>query len=588
MIAQNIVSHPNGNFKNFLGPPSSANFVPSPVSPNEIIKLLTSMKPKKSTDINGLNTDILKHVKLELSYVLAWLFSRSFLIGHFPTQSKISKIIPLYKNKNDELDLNNYRGISLIETVGKVLEKLMHKRLYSYLEKNKLLYELQYGFRKQLGVDICLIKLLNKLSEAFNSQRISAVLSLDCMKAFDMVSWPILFYKLSHMGVRGPALSFFKSYFQDRSSKICVNDVLCEGVCKLKRGVCQGSCLGPLLFLIYINDLPNAVKILSSILFADDNQLVASAERWEDLVNNINLELKNVVDWYVCNLLPIHPQKTSLTFFVPNSINAKFKLPLDTSGNLLYKIQVDMNLDPSLPYDINQVFPVHITNLNKNECDGGVRILGVIFDPELNFKYQADLVIAKQKSSLFGLKQAKKFLDTEHLLNLFQAFNRSYLNFSIPFIGTCNDNIISSINKMDRAAVRVIFGLRYFQPVSHIYKANNLLNVDQLIQGYKYKFMFKYENNLIGPSFNNQWKKVQDRINNHNIRSRDQYDLPVRIQYLHLKKFPFFSFPNAYNSLPSNIKNANKFITFTNRIKRFFLGLPLEIDEDVSGPGSRP
>ena len=257
-----------------------------------------------STDINGLNTNVIKYVKSEISLVLVNLYSRSLNQGLFPKQAKTSKIIPLYK-KNCDLDPGNYRGISLIEVFGKILEKLVFNRLYSYLEKNKLIYDLQFGFRRKLGVDICLINLVNRLSEAFNSQEIGSVLSLDCMKAFDMVDWQVLFQKLSNLGVRGSYLSFFKSYFEGRESKIFVNGVFCKDVCKLRRGVCQGSCLGPLLFLIYINDLPNAVQILACLLFADDNQLVSSADSWQNLANKINTELKNVICWYAANKLPI-------------------------------------------------------------------------------------------------------------------------------------------------------------------------------------------------------------------------------------------------------------------------------------------
>ena len=578
-IAENIIIDPNSNFKDFLPPPTNFSFNPRPITSHEIIKLLDSTKPKSSTDVNGLNSNVIKYVKLEISPVLASLFSRSLNEGLFPKQSKISKIIPLYK-KNCELELGNYRGISLIETFGKILEKLVFNRLYSYLEKNKLIYDLQYGFRKKLGVDICLINLVNRLSEAFNNHEIGSVLSLDCMKAFDMVSWDILFHKLSNLGVRGNHLKFFRSYFQGRESKICVNGILCKDVCKLRRGVCQGSCLGPLLFLIYINDLPNAVQILSCLLFADDNQLVSSADNWQNLANKINSELKNVICWYAANKLPIHPDKTSLTFFVPNSIAEKFKIPLDSNGDFLHNIVVDLNLDNDLTYDINKVHKVNITNLDPSECQGGVKVLGIHLDPELSFKFQAEQVIAKQRSSIFALKQCKKFMDREHLLNLFNAFNRSHLNFAIPFLGTCSDNIIHTLNILDRAAMRVIFDKKSYQSITPYYKEFKILTVHQLMSAYRVKFMYKIENNLIGNSFNNQYSKVRDRITDRIVRNANDFDLPQRLNYQFLKRFPLFSFPDEYNKLPRNIKNAKKLKTFVNRLKKYYLGLEYEGEED--------
>ena len=578
-ISENIVIDPNSNFQDFLPPPTNLSFSPRPISSQEIIKLLDSTKPKSSTDVNGLNTNVVKYVKSEISNVLSNLFTRSLNQGLFPSQAKTSKIIPLYK-KNCDLELGNYRGISLIETFGKILEKLVFNRLYSYLEKNKLIYDLQYGFRRKLGVDICLINLVNRISEAFNSHEIGSVLSLDCMKAFDMVSWPVLFHKLSNLGVRGNYLKFFESYFHGRESKICVNGILCKDVCRLRRGVCQGSCLGPLLFLIYINDLPNAVQILSCLLFADDNQLVSSADNWQDLSNKINAEIKNVIQWYAANKLPIHPDKTSLTFFYPNSIAEKFKLPLDDNGDFQYKIVVDLNLDNDLSYDINKVHKVQITNLDPSECQGGVKVLGIHLDPELTFKFQAEQVIAKQRSSIFALKQCKKFMDREHLLNLFNAFNRSHLNFAIPFIGTCTDNIIHTLNILDRAAMRVIFDKKSYESITPFYKEFKILTVHQLISAYKVKFMYKLENNMIGNSFCNQYSKVSDRITERVVRNANDYDLPQRLNYQFIKRFPIFSFPDEYNKLPRNIKNAKKFKTFVNRLKKYYLGLDFEEDDD--------
>ena len=133
--------------------------------------------------------------------------------------------------------------------------------------------------------------------------------------------------------------------------------------------------------------------------------------------------MKKVICWYAANKLPIHPDKTSLTFFVPNSIAEKFKIPLDSNGDFLHNIVVDLNLDNDLTYDINKVHKVNITNLDPSECQGGVKVLGIHLDPELSFKFQAEQVIAKQRSSIFALKQCKKFMDREHLLNLFNQLS---------------------------------------------------------------------------------------------------------------------------------------------------------------------
>ena len=166
-----------------------------------------------------------------------------------------------------------------------------------------------------------------------------------------------------------------------------VNGELGEVLCELLRGVCQGSVIGTLLFLAFINDLPNCVQWLLSLLFADDNQVYAEADNYITLANKINAEIKNLVEWYLTNKVPVHPLKTSLTFFAPNFSSEKFKIPLKEDGTFGLDIFLDYNIDPNVPYDISKKYPVNVTNLDKN-CDGSVKILGVYLDPCLNFKYQ--------------------------------------------------------------------------------------------------------------------------------------------------------------------------------------------------------
>ena len=527
------------------------------------------MSPKKSVDINGISMNILKKCKNELSVVLANLFTKSFRSGVVPSQMKLSKIVPIFK-KGDPLDCANYRGICLIENCGKVLEKIVQIRLYGYLEKNKLIYKNQYGFRRKTGTSHCVLNLINDISKAFNDDQMSSVLSLDVQKAFDIINWDILFAKLEHYGIKNGALRWFQSYFQNRTSQVSVNGILGSIICSLKRGVCQGSCLGPLLFLLYINDLPNCLTGTSaSTLFADDNQVFNRASDIVTLANNINLDIKNLVNWYVLNKLPIHPGKTSLTFYTPNKLNKKFKIPLDSTGKCTLNIVTDFNFDP-INYDSSKCHPVSITNL-QDDCDGGVKILGLVLDPHLNFKYQSKLTSSKVKSSIYALKRASTFLKQQELLKLYHAFVRSHINYMAPFLNICTKETMNSLNMADRAALRAVVGVGMMDPISHMYKELKIPTLQELNTIYVGKFMHRLFIKDLKGNFEDFWKKVGERVGRENLRNIDDFDSPQHVRFTHLKQFPLFHFPETFNKLTQELKNIPKPKTFANTFKKFVL-----------------
>ena len=583
-LSESMPNPPTGDFKDFLGQPANSTFYLGGVTPDLIIKTLTGMAPKKSVDINGISMNILKKCKSELSIVLANLFTKSLRSGVVPSQMKLSKIVPIFK-KGDPLDCANYRGICLIENCGKILEKIVQTRLYGYLEKNNLIYKNQYGFRRRTGTDHCVLNIVNEISKSFNDGQMSSVLSLDVQKAFDIINWDILFYKLNHYGVKNGALRWFQSYFSNRTSQVSVNGVLGTTICSLLRGVCQGSCLGPLLFLIYINDLPNCLTGTSvSVLFADDNQVVNKASDIGTLSDKINLDIKTLVNWYCLNKLPIHPGKTSLTFFSPNKLVNNFRIPVDGTGKCTLSIITDFNFD-SDNYDGSRCYPVHITNLNS-ENDGGVKILGIVLDPHLNFKHQSKLTSAKVKSSIFALKRSSNFLKLPELLKLFHAFVRSHLNYIIPFINICNKDTFHSLNMVDRAAARAVFGVGMSDPISHKYKEHKIPTLEDLYKIYVGKFMHKLDHNNLKGSFKEFWPRVGERVGRENLRTLGDFDTPAFIKYIHLKNFPLFSFPDIYNRLPQALKTIAKPKTFANTYKKFIISggdetEAIELTDDV-------
>ena len=188
--------------------------------------------------------------------------------GIFPDMMKLANVIPLYKKNSPEV-LSNYRPISLLSVFSKIVEKLMHKRLYSFLEKYDILHSLQFGFRAKHSTLHALISLTESVKQTLDEGMFGCGVFIDLQKAFDTVNHLILLQKLQHYGVRGTSLNWFSSYLTDRKQCVSVNGHTSDHL-KISYGVPHGSVFGPLLFLIYINDLPNISKFLISFLFADD------------------------------------------------------------------------------------------------------------------------------------------------------------------------------------------------------------------------------------------------------------------------------------------------------------------------------
>ena len=280
--------------------------------PVHFCDILKSFEPKKSQDIEGISIELLKYISTAISTPLSHIFNLSLSTGIFPSKLKTSRTVPNHKTGRADL-CDNYRPISLLSTPSKILEKIVSIQLVNHLELNKLIYKHQYGFQRNKSTEHHLIHLSNFVSKAINENKYCIGVFLDLKKSFDVCSHTILLKKFKKLGISGTPMKWFKSYLSDRKQCVEVNGKISNEK-DISISVLQGSILGPILFLCYINDLPGST-LLYTLLFADDTACLAAGNNLPELINYINTELNKIAVRFRANKMAVNAEKTKYIIF---------------------------------------------------------------------------------------------------------------------------------------------------------------------------------------------------------------------------------------------------------------------------------
>jgi hypothetical protein len=533
------------------------NFENNPVSQNEIMEASKLLLAKNTLDYNGVSMSFIKQFIPELMSPLLHVFQLSLNHGSVPVQLKIAKVIPIHKN-GDRTKMDNYRPISLLSNFSKILEKIVASRLITHLESNKLLSEFQFGFRKNHSTLHPLVHFMNFISKSFNKKEHALAIFCDLRKAFDTVDHSLLLKKLSKLGIRGTELRWFESYLADRKQFVTVNGISSDLLCIIL-GVPQGSILGPLLFLIYINDLPQCSK-LCSFLFADDTTLLSSNSNIENLIADVNVEFRKVVYYFRAHRLVLHPEKTTFMLFTTANVDST-KLEIFIDNNNFHEL-----------YSDGLKTPIQCIN---NLQTAKVKFLGVLFDPNLNFRLHIKSISAKISSSLFHLRAARNVLSKEALITLYYSMIHSHLIYAIQIWSCTSPSILSELVVKQKMAIRVIHNASYNAHTESLFKSSSILPLNSLIEYFKIHFMYLFTFKLLPDSFNDTWLTNADRREEEDddraiLRSEDDYFVPfARLSSIAIQ--PLVSFPKLWNDFTNPCKSTSSKTLFKKELKKHFL-----------------
>ena len=262
---------------------------------------------------------------------MAFIRNSNSVNGIYIDNLKVSKTIPTFNEKGSNLECNNYRPVSLLSNINKIIEKLVYTRLFRFLNTHNCIYELQFGFREYHSPNHALISLTEDIRNALDDKHFVGGVYIDLQKAFDTVDHKILLYKLNHYGIRGKANEWFNSYLTNRKQYVSINGFKSDEKV-MNFGVPQGSVLGPLLFLIYINDIHIALKYCKTRLFADDTNLLIKNKSLKQLQKHLNLDLRNLCNWLTTNKISLNASKTELLIFRHPNKHINYNLKIDGKG----------------------------------------------------------------------------------------------------------------------------------------------------------------------------------------------------------------------------------------------------------------
>ena len=455
---------------------------------------MNGLKSSKACGPNSIPSRILDDVSDKLIEPLTEIVNMSLKEGVFPTLNKEARVCPTFK-KGDRFQCENYRPISLLSNISKIFERVVYNRIEEFLTSTKQLYPLQFGFRKNFSTNHALLSIVEQVREAMDSKMYSCGVFIDLEKAFDTVNHEILLQKLNYYGIRGIGNAWLSSYLSGRNQTVRINGETSSNRA-ITCGVPQGSILGPLLFLIYINDMHLAVRKSTIYHFADDTNLLFSCKSVKELRKTMNNDLKCLYEWLCANRLSLNTKKTEFIIF--------------TAPRSCCNERVTLTLNRTKLYESSKI-----------------KYLGLILDNKLNWKAHVNELAKKLSRSIGLIAKIRPFCTLNVLRSLYFSLFNSHLSYGLSvWGGSISEILLSRLKTLQNRTLRIIFSSTRDNPVScaEIRKTIRILTIEDQMKVQISSLMWDYDHNLLPENLSHYFKR-SNLVHNYETRGASKGNL---------------------------------------------------------------
>lgn len=508
--------------------PNPANYQPrsmflKPTDVSEVMNIITTMKSNSAAGHDGITPLTVKRLAHVIAPLLVHLINAIFESSEYPRSLKVAVVTPIFKS-GSRTSVDNYRPISVLPVFNKIVERVIHNRLSNYFSDHlKIVYSHQFGFRQQSGTENAAIELTNILLRAIDEKKIATGVFMDLRKAFDVVDHKLLLEVLENYGVRGKVNALLASYLQDRQQIVKVDNKLSDAA-PINTGVVQGSCLGPLLFLIFINDAGNLQTNGQLFLFADDALQINIHEKVEPTSNLavIKSDMTKILDFFTQRKLILNSSKTNFMVFSSPARKVKFPQSIEIASNLtIHRVEFTKYLGLYIHEHLS--WSRHIENVEKK--------------------------IAPANGILWKLRNVLPFHAKKLVYN---SLLQSHLNFMSTIWGLASCDALSNAQILQNRALRNVYNLPYRANRVEMYthRVESHLPIRGICLLNIATYMFK---SLHNQTVTNIKYSTGEKIHARNLRNSTQLRPAIKRNQFGAKSIETIG-PEVYNKVPEDIK----------------------------------